>query len=51
MRVLSEPREFLDMVVVLAVPTFAFIFVIALLAELSNDELLLDHLYLLVEGL
>jgi hypothetical protein len=50
MRVLSQPREFLDMVV-LAVPSFAFIFVLAFLAELSYDELLLDHLNLLVEGL
>jgi hypothetical protein len=50
LRVLSESWEFLHMVV-LAVPTFAFIFIFALLTELSYDELLLNHLNFFVECL
>jgi len=46
LRVLSEPREFLGIAVL---PSVAFLF--SVLAELSNDELLLDHLNFLVEGL
>ena len=47
LRILSEPGEFLGMWVLPAVAFLLF----PVLAELSDDELLLDHLDFLVEGL